>query len=64
MEALLAGMAPIVPQMKEKLREEGMWPLLTTLEMPLSRILFKMEQEASTSAKTCSMRSEKSPMRA
>ena len=45
MEALLAGMAPIVPQMKEKLREEGMWPLLTTLEMPLSRILFKMEQE-------------------
>ncbi len=45
MEALLAGMAPIVAPMKEKLRDEGMWELLTTLEMPLSRILFKMEQE-------------------
>lgn len=31
--------------LEDKLREEGMWELFVTMEMPLSRVLYEMEKE-------------------
>ena len=45
MQAQLQGYARILSDMKQQLKEQDLWQLLTETEIPLSRILFEMEKE-------------------
>ena len=45
MQAQLQGYVRILADMKQELKEQQLWKLLSELELPLSHILFEMEQE-------------------
>lgn len=45
MQAQLQGYARILNEVKQQLKEQELWKLLTELELPLSRILYEMECE-------------------